>query len=459
MDKIIVACVQQRLRLHGDMDACRKDLARFLRVAQAKKAKLVVFPELMGTMVVPPLLQGVQASLLKQADRGRHAGASFWTRAKSKVADTTAGVLKIDLRRSLSKLLEDPQLLWQAYCDLFAGVAREYGMTLVAGSGYFPDEAGGGIVNQAVVFGPDGEILGRQAKISLSADDEGLARPGQEWSVIETEAGRIGVLLGNDALYPEAGRILAYQGAQILIGLGACPGPELHHKVRAGLLARVQENQLYGMASFLVGHNPLGQGERADYAGQSAIFAPIEFTSRYSGVMVEVGTASSEGVITAEWDFEALEELWTESLTPVRRTMPMSAFRPLATRYEEGRTLHEVWEGPPMPAPPEIVAVEELPEVGVAPPEVPAEELPMPEAVAEEAPMAEIVEKMTQELLAEETRAVEIAEGEEPLPEEAPMAQKMEEAPEETPAAEIAEAAKAMEMEEANEDGAQESMP
>lgn len=411
MDKVIVACVQQRLRLHEDLDGCRRDLARFLRTAQAKKAQLIVFPELLGTMAVSPLLQGLRAGLLRRADQGRRTGASLWTRTKSKVADTTAGVLRADLRQNLSNLLvEDPGLAWDAYRDLFAGAAQEYDMTVVAGSGYLLDEASGGIVNQAVVFGPEGNILGRQAKVSLSADDTGLAVPGAEWSAVDTEVGRIGLLLGNDALYPEAARILAYQGAQILIGLGACPGAGLHRKVRDGLLARVQENQLYGMISFLVGHNALGLGERQEYAGQSAIFAPAEFTLRYSGVMVELGTASSEGVITAEWDFGALRELWAESDTPLRRAMPMTAFRSLGDRYGEGRTLHEMWqalppEGAAPPLLPEVVPVDALLEIGVAPPEPPIEELPpLPEELPEElwAEEEDMADAILEELLAED---------------------------------------------------------
>lgn len=425
MDQVIVACVQQRLRLHEDLDGCRKDLARFLRMAQAKKAQLIVFPELLGTIAVPPLLPGLRAGLLKQADQGRRTGTSLWTRAKGKVADTAASVLKADLRQDLSKLLEvDSGLVWDAYRDLFAGAAREYGLTVVAGSGYFRDEVSGQIVNQAVVFAPQGNIVGRQTKVSLSADDVGLAVPGAEWSAIDTAVGRIGLLLGNDALYPEAGRLLAYQGAQMLIGLGACPGAGLHRKVRAGLLARVQENQLYGMVSFLVGHNALGLGERQEYAGQSAIFAPAEFTLRYSGLMVEMGTAGSEGVITAEWDFGALRELWAESDTPLRRVMPMMAFRSLAERYGEGRTLHEVRQARPpeveaalKPAPtvappplPEILPVEALPEIAVAPPEPVGEELPplpeeLPEKLLEELPeelLEEVPEELPKELRAKE---------------------------------------------------------
>ena len=422
MDKVIVACVQQGLRLHEDLDASRKDLARFLRMAQVKKAKLIVFPELIGTMAIPPLLPGLRAGLLKRADRARRPRASLWTRAKGKVAESTAGVLRADLRQNLSKLLvEDPGLPWDAFRDLFAGAAQEYGLTVVAGSGYILDQVSGGIVNQAVVFGPHGDIVGRQAKVSLGVDDEGLAAPGGEWSAIDTEVGRIGLLLGNDALYPEAGRILAYQGAQMLIGLGACSGTGLHRKVRAGLLARVQENQLYGMVSFLVGHNPLGVGARQDYAGQSAIFAPAEFTQRYSGVMVQLGTASSEGVITAEWDFEALRELWAEGDTPLRQAMPVTAFHSLSDRYQEERTLSEAWETPlpervVPPALPEVIPVDALPEVGVAPFEPVVEELPAlqePWAEAEKEEEENVADAIVEELLAEE--APTAAETEEPI--------------------------------------------
>ena len=219
---------------------------------------------------------------------------------------------------------------------------------------------------------------------------------------------------------PEAGRILAYQGAQMLIGLGACSGTGLHRKVRAGLLARVQENQLYGTVSFLVGHNPLGLGARQDYAGQSAIFAPADFTHRYSGVMVQLGTASSEGVITAEWDFEALRELWAEGDTPLRQAMPVTAFHSLSDRYQEGRTLSEAWETPLAervvpPALPEVIPVDALPEVGVAPLEPLVEELPAPEEpwVEEEEEEEGVADAIVEELLAEE--APTAAETEEPI--------------------------------------------
>ena len=429
MNKVVVACVQQRLRLHADTEECRKDLIRFLRMAQAKKAKLIVFPELIGTLAVAPLLQGVRARLLRQADQARRPRASLWTRAKSKVAESTAGVLRADFRQDLTRLLsETPPIAWNGFRDLFSDVAHEHGMIVVAGSGFVLDYEIGGLVNQAVVFGPDGQILGRQVKVSLSEDDEPLALAGRGWSTIDTPVGRIGILLGNDALYPEAGRILAYEGATMLLGLGACPGGRRHHKVRAGLLARVQENELYGMASFLVGHNLIGMGERRDFAGQSAIFAPSDFTPDGSGVMVQLGTAGSEGVITAEWDFAALQELWTVGETRVRQAMPMASFRPLGDRYLEERTLQSVWDAPPYVSPalplpqlpevetlleppepeaplslPDVVTVDMLPEIAAAEPGPrPAGPSVPGDAWVKDAGEVDVAEAIVEELLADE---------------------------------------------------------
>ena len=38
---------------------------------------------------------------------------------------------------------------------------------------------------------------------------------------MDTPVGRLGLLFGEEALYPEAGRVLAYQGAELLVILGA----------------------------------------------------------------------------------------------------------------------------------------------------------------------------------------------------------------------------------------------
>ena len=117
----------------------------------------------------------------------------------------------------------------------------------------------------------------------------------------------------------------------------ACTEPALYHRLRAGLLARVQENQLYGAISFTVGYNPFTPGETEPFIGRSAICAPLEFTNRYTGIMAEVGAETTEGILTAAWDFAALRQLWEAGAVPVRRTIPLAIAAPILTSiYQRG---------------------------------------------------------------------------------------------------------------------------
>lgn len=338
MEKLIVACVQQRMRLPETVDEYREDLRRFLRAAANKRARLVIFPELAGMMTAPPLLRGTQATLFKRVDRARRRQASLWQKTTGHVAGAAVKFLKVDLRRLFAGLLDlgAPEL-WQHYVEIFGGLARESDMTLVAPSAYLPDPLDGVIRNIAAVFGPQGDLLGYQAKGLLHAEDTDLAQPGNEWRVIPTDVGRIGLMLGSDMLYPEVGRLLAYQGAEILIGQGAAMDRALYEKLRAGMLARMQENQLFAAVSFLVGPNEFGRrAERSPFVGKSAIFAPQELTPASSGVLVEMSNVRSESVLAAVWDFPALKQLWETSEIPVRSLNSPQQTAPLmAALYQQ----------------------------------------------------------------------------------------------------------------------------
>jgi hypothetical protein len=170
-----------------------------------------------------------------------------------------------------------------------------------------------------------------------------MAQAGATWDVIATEVGQIGLILGSDVLYPEVGRLLAYQGADMLIVQAACTDQLLYQKIRAGTLARMQDNQLFAAVSFLVGDNRLSRAQRTPFTGKSAIFGPQELTPRSNGVLVEMGNLRSEGVLAAQWDFAALRELWESSETPVRRQLPLQqAGQMLAQLYARLQALPKV---------------------------------------------------------------------------------------------------------------------
>ncbi|MBW7881190.1 MAG: hypothetical protein H3C34_00905 [Caldilineaceae bacterium] len=332
MDRYTVACVQQRLRVPLTVDELRENSRRFLRAAENRRARLVVFPELAGVMLVPPLLGDFRSSLLKRADRGRRRSASLWHKVLGNVAGRAAALLKANFYSSMAGLLDiAAPTLWQQYVELFGGLAREFGMTVVAPSAYLPDPLDGVIRHLVVVFGPDGEVLGSQAKVVLNKEDEAFCQPGSTWDVIHTEVGALGIMLGGDVLYPEVGRLLAFQGAEALIAQAACANQAHYNKLRAGILARMQDNQLFAACAFLVGRNVLRPPEETVYLGKSAIFAPQELTPRFNGVLVEMGNTTSEGVLTAEWNFVDLKELWEKSDTPIRRRLPVNQANQLLT--------------------------------------------------------------------------------------------------------------------------------
>jgi predicted amidohydrolase len=346
VDRVTVACVQQRMRLHATIDEYREDLQRFLRVAQNKQSQLAIFPELGGVMVVPPLLRDFRSALLKRADRGRRRRATVWQRMTGALAAQTASLLRADFRLSLRALLDvAPEKVWDIYANLFGELAREFGLVLVAPSAYLPDPADQTIRNLAGVFGSDGSLLGCQAKVILHPEDEGLAQTAQKWTPIHTPVGSLGLILGSDVLYPEVGRMHAYQGAEMLVLQAACSTPVLYQKVRSGMLARMQDNQLFAAASFLVGANDISRTSREPFVGKSAIFAPQELTPRFNGVQVEMGNLRSEGVLAAEWDFGALKKLWETSDTPVRKQLPLvQAGQILSRLYERLKSLPRTFD-------------------------------------------------------------------------------------------------------------------
>ncbi len=345
MKTLTVACIQQKMRLPQTLEEYREDLRRFLRAAENKRARLVVFPELAGVMVIPPLLGGFQANLLKRADLARRRQTTLWQKFSGGISSALAGWLNSDFRQMTGALLTtQSDMVWEAYDEVFGGLAQEFDVTLVAPSAYLPDPLDGVLRNLAVVYGPGGERLGYQAKRVLHPEDEDLAQPGHEWNVIPTPVGRIGLMLGGDLLYPEVGRLLAYQGAELLIAQGAATERVMYEKLRAGMLARMQDNQLFAAISFLVGHNEFSRRQRDPFVGRSSVLAPQELTPRASGILVESSNFRSESVLSAVWDFEKLAELWETSDTPVRSQLPLDAVGPaLAQLYNK---MNQLPEGP-----------------------------------------------------------------------------------------------------------------
>jgi predicted amidohydrolase len=308
MEPITVAVAQQQMRLFAAAADHRRELMRFMQMAQAKGAQLAVFPPLTGILAAGPLLDSFRMRLLKRAAPGRTRG-SVAQRASRAMAGSAAGLLKAGFRQPyLDLLFGDPGALAAAHAAVYGELARAYEMTIVAGSAY---AAAGedAIRHRALVFGPDGAILGWHDRVMLSDVEADWVAPGEGWLPVATPAGRLGLLYGEEACYPEAGRLLA-PVSDLLVVLAA--GDDVAAaEVRLAAAARAQENRTFVLTSFPVGPDMLaGDAEDAlSLAGRSGIYAPLAMTPRLAGALVEIGAGSAEGLLTAELDFAALEAL------------------------------------------------------------------------------------------------------------------------------------------------------
>ncbi len=353
MEKPIIAVIQHKILVTKTLDELLAYFHRFLRIAKTKGSQLAIFPEYSGLAVGIPMFPGWRNALLKEAAAPKQ---GILPKLKGMLAGGAANVMRADLRKSLLLTLQEmPDSLYDVYVSVFADLAQQYDMTIVAGSLYVYDVETASIRHAAFVFGPDGSLLGRQEQVVADAETLDVAQTGPGWTPIDTPVGRIGLLFGYETLYPEPARVLAYQGAEMLLTLAAAKRPATYHKIRQAALARCQENQLYGAAAFLVGDDPFAAPEAPPFLGRSAIFAPLEFTPRFTGVMTELGSAQAEGVITAEWDYPALHELWETSETPIRQRMPLEQVGLLAQVY--GRALTLAASAEPLPAPTDETAL------------------------------------------------------------------------------------------------------
>lgn len=78
-------------------------------------------------------------------------------------------------------------------------------------------EAGEGkLYPTSVLLGPDGKVIGTYRKTHLDPGEKSWATAGDTFPVYDTAIGRIGMLLGGDARFPEASGILSVHRADII---------------------------------------------------------------------------------------------------------------------------------------------------------------------------------------------------------------------------------------------------
>lgn len=172
--------------------------------------------------------------------------------------------------------------------QFWSSVAKKHGVVLL--TSLFEKRSAGLYHNTAVAFEKDGSIAGKYRKMHIPDDpcfyEKFYFTPGDlGFEPINTSLGKLGVLVCWDQWYPEAARLMALKGAQILIyptAIGWFDKDEKEEKQRQlGAWLGVQKghaiaNGLYTVAVNRVGfeEDKSGVEEGIRFWGNSFVFGP-----------------------------------------------------------------------------------------------------------------------------------------------------------------------------------------
>lgn len=231
------------------------------------------------------------------------------------------------------------------YCEL----AKKCGVVIVAS--LFEKRAPGLYHNTAVVIESNGEIVGKYRKMHIPDDpayyEKFYFTPGDlGFHPIQTSVGKLGVLVCWDQWYPEAARLMAMQGAEMLIyptaiGYADNDTPEEQQRQRMAwqtvMRGHAVANGLPVIAVNRVGFERLRVGEQgsgmSDPSGQTAgiQFWGTSFVAGPQGEIIYEASTDDEESIVVEMDMDRSEQV--RRWWPFLRDRRIDAYGDITKRF------------------------------------------------------------------------------------------------------------------------------
>src|SRR5438876_7489843 len=195
-------------------------------------------------------------------------------------------------------------------------VARATGVVIIAS--LFEKRSAGVYHNTAAIIDGDGRLLGKYRKMHIPDDplyhEKFYFTPGdlgfQAW---ETKSGKIGVCVCWDQWYPEAARLTALRGAEIIFyptAIGWHPsekeefGAAQHSAWETIQRSHAIANGRYVAAANRVGHEAPAGADVIEFGGQILVAAP-------DGEVVAKGSVDNEEMVMGEIDWDRVNEYRT----------------------------------------------------------------------------------------------------------------------------------------------------
>ena len=217
--------------------------------------------------------------------------------------------------------------------EIYGELAKRYGVVIV--TSLFERRAAGLYHNTAVVIERDGTIAGKYRKMHIP-DDPGYYEkfyftPGDlGFHPIQTSVGRLGVLVCWDQWYPEAARLMALRGAEILIyptAIGYDPNDTAEEQQRQ---RRAWQTVMRGHAVAnglpVVAVNRVGDEDGVPFWGTSFVCGP-------QGEVIYEASENEEESIIVEMDMKRSEQV--RRWWPFLRDRRIDAYTDILRRYAD----------------------------------------------------------------------------------------------------------------------------
>ena len=211
-----------------------------------------------------------------------------------------------------------------------SSLASEFGVVLILP--LFEKRSTGIYHNTAVVIDADGSIAGRYRKMHIP-DDPGFYEkfyftPGDMgFQTISTRFGKIGILICWDQWFPEAARLTALSGAQILFyptAIGYQAFDESVAEKQAQAWQTIQKAHSIANGVFTVVVNRVGQEDQLNFWGRSFVSDP------FGEVLAEASSNEAE-VLVVDCDRGLIEE--TRQGWPFLRDRRIDAYQNLTRLF------------------------------------------------------------------------------------------------------------------------------
>lgn len=215
--------------------------------------------------------------------------------------------------------------------DALSPLAAELGVVIIAS--LFERRGAGLYHNTAAVVDADGSYLGKYRKMHIPEDpgfnEKFYFTPGDlGYRVWNTRFGAIGVLICWDQWYPEAARLAALAGAEILFYPTAI-GWLSSEKAALGEAQHtawetVQRGHAVANGCYVAAVNRVGREGDTEFWGQSFLANPY-------GQLIAKASPNEEQIVIAQVDLQAVEDF--RRIWPFFRDRRIDTYAPLTNRY------------------------------------------------------------------------------------------------------------------------------